>query len=149
MKLRLFVAAGLALSLAGCGLKAANNAHDGDANPGGRVVDAEDIAASSARTAWEAMQLLGAFLRLDEDKDRNPARMTSRGRSSILLSSQPLVFLDGVRLVELGLLKEMSAFHVERIEFVTGPSASIRYGTNAGNGAVVITTRSTVAVNDG
>ncbi|HSM07121.1 MAG TPA: TonB-dependent receptor plug domain-containing protein [Longimicrobiales bacterium] len=149
MKLRLFVAAGLALSLAGCGLKAANNTHDGDSNPGGRVVDAEDIAASSARTAWEAMQLLGAFLRLDEDKDRNPARMTSRGRSSILLSSQPLVFLDGVRLVELGLLKEMSAFHVERIEFVTGPSASIRYGTNAGNGAVVITTRSTVAVNDG
>jgi len=147
MKLRLFVAAGLSLCLVGCGLKAANNSHDGDSNPGGRVVDADDIAASSARTAWEAMQLLGAFLRLDEDKDRNPSRMTSRGRSSIMLNSQPLVFLDGVRLVELGLLHEMSAFHVDRIEFVTGPSASIRYGTNAGNGVVVITTRSTVASN--
>lgn len=141
MKRRVVIVAALAALTAGCGLRASQSATDGDTRPAGRVVDAEDIEASSARTAWDALQLLGAYLRLEEDKDRRPARMTSRGRASINLSSEPLVFLDGVRLVEYTVLHEMSAGHVERIEFITGPSASIRYGTNAGSGVIVITTR--------
>ena len=105
-------------------------------------MDAEQIERSSVKTAWDALQLLGAFLRLDEDKDSQPARMTARGRSSIILSSEPQVILDGVRLVEYQLLHSMSAHLVERIEFITGPQATTRYGTNSGHGVILITTRS-------
>lgn len=141
MTVRHAAVATLVLLTAGCGIRA-GSPEGSHTSPGGRTVDAEDIAASSARTAWDALQLLGAYLRLEEDKDGDPVRMTSRGRASIHLKSEPQVILDGIRLVEYGLLHEMSAGHLERIEFVTGPSASIRYGTNAGNGVIVITTRS-------
>lgn len=138
---RVFIVAALAALATGCGARAAQNS-GADVGPSGRVIDAEDIAASSARTAWEAVQLLGGFLRLEEDKDRRPSRVTSRGRSSIYLSSEPLLFVDGVRINGYDILQEMSADHVDRIEFISGPSASIRYGTNAGNGVITITTRS-------
>jgi TonB-dependent SusC/RagA subfamily outer membrane receptor len=108
-------------------------------------VDAEDIARSSVRTAWDALQLLGAFLRLDEDKDQQPARMTARGQSSILLDSEPQVVMDGVRLVEYTVLRGINANVIERIEFLTGPEATTRYGTNAGHGVILITTRTSVA----
>lgn len=132
---------GLALLTTGCALRPATGQNDGDPSPRGRTVEAEEIERSSVRTAWDALQLLGAFLRLEEDKDQQPARMTSRGRSSILLDSQPRVVLDGVRLVEYTVLEGMSAHLLERIEFLTGPQATIRYGTNAGNGVILITTR--------
>lgn len=133
--------AGLALLVSGCGLRPATGSNDGSPSPRGRVVDQEQIERSSVDNAWDALQLLGAFLRLEEDKDQRPARMTARGRSSILLDSQPQVVLDGVRLVEYTVLKGMSAHLIERIEFLTGPEATQRYGTNAGHGVILISTR--------
>lgn len=110
----------------------------------GRVVTAEDISKSGARNAWEALSLLGGYVRLAEDKDRAPSRITSRGRASINLSSEPQIVLDGVRLVEYQLLRNVPAHHIDRIELLTGPQASIRYGTNSGNGVIVITTRTSM-----
>lgn len=133
--------AGLTLLTSGCALRPATGDNDGNPSPRGRVVDAEDIERSSVRTAWDALQLLGAFLRLEEDKDQQPAQMTARGRSSIILSSEPQVVLDGVRLVEYTVLEGMSAHLIQRIEFLTGPEATTRYGTNAGHGVILITTR--------
>ena len=141
MRVRLAWMTVLTVALGGCGATAAQSSPDGDPQPGGRSISAEDIQASSARTAWDALRLLGAYLRIEEDKDQQPARMTSRGRSSIHLKSEPQVVLDGVRLVDYSVLHQMSASLIERIDFLTGPSASIRYGTNAGNGVIVITTR--------
>ena len=124
----------------------AAHAENGDSvAPRGRVVEAEDIARSGARNAWEALSLLGGYVRLEQDKDRQPARLTSRGRSSINLSSEPQIVLDGVRLVEYGILQNIGAAAIERIQLLTGPQASIRYGTNAGNGVILIVTRTTVA----
>jgi outer membrane cobalamin receptor len=133
---------GLLTHTAGC-FPAASPADGSNVSPRGRTVSAEEIANSSASTAWEALSLLGAFIRLEEDKDQQPARITSRGRSSINLSSEPLIFMDGVRLVEYRVLHSIGAHLVEKIQFITGPEASIRYGTNAGNGVILITTRST------
>lgn len=138
---------GLAILTTGCSLRPATGSTDGSPSPRGRVVDQEQIERSSVETAWDALQLLGAFLRLEENKDQQPARMTSRGRSSIMLDSQPQVVLDGVRLVEYRVLHGMSAHLVERIEFLTGPEATQRYGTNAGHGVILITTR--IASEDG
>lgn len=133
----------LTLTASGC-LGAARSNRSGDDYNNRHVVTAEEIANSGATTAWEALRLLGAVVRLEEDKDQEPARITARGRSSINLSSEPLVFLDGVRLGEYRVLHSMGAHLVERIEFVAGPQASINYGTNAGHGVILITTRSTL-----
>ena len=132
--------AGLAVLVGGCGIRPATGGGDGSLSPRGRSIDAEQIEASSVSTAWDALQLLGAFLRLEEDKDQQPARMTARGRSSIILTSEPQVILDGVRLLEYQVLHSMNANVVQRIEFITGPEATTRYGTNAGHGVILITT---------
>ena len=134
---------GLAVLVTSSCLGAAAGDPDVDnTSPPGRVVTAEDIAQSDARSAWEALGLLGAYIRLEEDSRRRPVRITARGRSSILLRSEPLVFMDGVRMVEYTVLKNMDSSLIQQIELVTGPQASIRYGTNAGHGVIVITTKS-------
>ena len=125
-----------------CLRAAAGDPNVNNTSPPGRIVTAEDITRSDASTAWEALGLLGAYLRLEEDSRQRPVRITARGRSSILLRSEPQVFVDGVRLVEYTVLKSMDSSLIEKIELVTGPQASIRYGTNAGHGVIVITTRS-------
>lgn len=135
--------AALTLGVGAC-LPAARSSRGADEYNDRYVVTAEEIESSGASTAWEALRLLGAAVRLEEDKDQQPARISARGRSSINLSSQPLVFLDGVRLAEYQVLHSMGAHLLERIEFVSGPQASIDYGTNAGHGVILITTRSTV-----
>ena len=141
---RAFVLAAWALAAVAC--HPAAHTEDGDSvAPRGRVVDAADIARSGARNAWEALSLLGGYVRLEQDKDRQPARLTSRGRSSINLSSEPQIVLDGVRLVEYGVLQNIGASAIERIQLLTGPQASIRYGTNAGNGVILIVTRTAAA----
>lgn len=132
---------GLILVTSGCGLRPASGTEDGNPSPRGRIVESGEIERSSARTAWDALKLLGGFLRLEEDKDQRPARITARGQSSIVLSSEPQVILDGVRLVEYRMLQRMSAHLIERIEFLTGPEATTRYGTNAGHGVILISTR--------
>jgi len=132
--------AGLTVVLSGCALRPATDSGGGSA-AGSRTIEASDIERSSVRTAWDALQLFGAMLRLEEDKDREPARMTTRGRSSIHLSSQPSVVLDGVRLVEYTVLQDMGAHLIERMQLLTGPQATTRYGTNSANGVIVITTR--------
>lgn len=143
IRTKMAAVAALALAAGAC-LGPARSSRSGDDYNSRYVVTAEEIANSGAMTAWEALRLLGAVVRLEEDKDQEPARITARGRSSINLSSEPLVFLDGVRLGEYRVLHSMGAHLVERIEFVAGPQASIDYGTNAGHGVILITTRSTL-----
>ncbi len=62
-----------------------------------------------------------------------------RGPSSILLSSQPLFLLDNVP-VDIGVIRTLSPYDVERIEVLKGPSAAI-YGVRGGNGVIAIFTR--------
>jgi outer membrane receptor for ferrienterochelin and colicin len=143
-RMMMAMTAGVVLFGTGCSVRPITGGTDGSPSPRGRTVDAEDIARSSVRTAWDALQLLGAFLRLEEDKDQRPARMTARGQSSILLDSEPQVVMDGVRLVEYTVLRGMNANVIERIEFLTGPEATTRYGTNSGHGVILITTRTSV-----
>jgi outer membrane cobalamin receptor len=139
---RLAVSGLILLTTTSCLGAAAGDPDVDNTSPTGRIVTAEDIARSDASTAWEALGLLGGYLRLEEDSKQRPVRITARGRSSILLRSEPQVFMDGVRLVEYTVLKNMDSTLIEQIELVTGPRASIRYGTNAGHGVIVITTRS-------
>ena len=75
------------------------------------------------------------------------ATMTLRGmnvvssdKSSKNLSlNAPAIIVDG--LLFTGSINEISTIDIEKVEVIKGASASVLYGTRAGNGAIVITTR--------
>jgi TonB-dependent SusC/RagA subfamily outer membrane receptor len=62
-----------------------------------------------------------------------------RGPSSLMLSNEPLVLLDGVP-VDVGMLRTIPPDDVERIEILKGPSAAI-FGSRGGNGVIAIYTK--------
>jgi TonB-linked SusC/RagA family outer membrane protein len=83
-----------------------------------------------------------------------------RGRSSIGLSSSPLVYIDGVRVDNAvgtgpsqvgafsaqnsqvgGRLNDITPEDIERIEIIKGPAAATIYGTEASNGVIQIITK--------
>ena len=83
-------------------------------------------------------------------------RIKIRGTSSISLSDQPLIYIDGVRVVNdistgisvqafgsgiASRLNDINPNEIENIEIIKGPSASTLYGTEAANGVVNIITK--------
>lgn len=75
-----------------------------------------------------------------------------RGASSISLSNQPIIFIDGVRFTEgsvnLGLngqltdrLNDLNPDDIENIEVVKGPAAATLYGADASAGVIQIITK--------
>ncbi|MEQ9569322.1 MAG: TonB-dependent receptor plug domain-containing protein [Longimicrobiales bacterium] len=111
-----------------------------DGPDSGRIVTAERIAASGARTAWEALRLLGN-VRLDMDNRGEPTRISARGRSSVMADAPPKIVLNGLETESLFVLQQIPADAVVEIRFLTGPDATTYYGTNSGHGVVVITTK--------
>lgn len=83
-------------------------------------------------------------------------RIRIRGISSLSLNSDPIVFVDGIRVTsdqqsisgavftggqQPGRLNDINPDDIESIEVVRGPSAATLYGTEAANGVIVITTK--------
>jgi len=82
--------------------------------------------------------------------DGGPIRI--RGSSSIGLSNDPLIYIDGVRMnsdrTQVGgragtysRLNDISPEDIESIEIIKGPAASTLYGTEASNGVIQIITK--------
>jgi len=77
-----------------------------------------------------------------------------RGRSTISLSQQPLIYVDGVRVTNdvgtgtgsqggrgISRINDISPEDIESIEIIKGPAAATIYGTEASNGVVQIITK--------
>jgi TonB-linked SusC/RagA family outer membrane protein len=75
-----------------------------------------------------------------------------RGTSSLSLTNEPLIVVDGIRFDNsanpsnfstgrLNLLSTMNPDEVESIDIIKGPSAAALYGTAAANGVIVIKTK--------
>jgi TonB-linked SusC/RagA family outer membrane protein len=82
------------------------------------------------------------------------SRIRIRGTTTLNLSNDPIVFIDGVRMdasanrqilgvggTAQGSLNDLNPDEIESMEVVRGPSASVLYGTDAANGVIVITTK--------
>lgn len=80
--------------------------------------------------------------------------ITIRGRSTISLNQQPLLYIDGVRVVNdvatgprwqggnaASRMNDISPEDIESIEIIKGPAAATIYGTEASNGVVQIITK--------
>jgi TonB-linked SusC/RagA family outer membrane protein len=75
-----------------------------------------------------------------------------RGTSSLSLSNEPLIVVDGIRLsneaepgntanVRINRFSTIDPQEIESIDIIKGPSASALYGTAAANGVIVIKTK--------
>lgn len=80
------------------------------------------------------------------------SRIRIRGVSSISLSSDPIIFVDGIRInsstsglgtggAPASRLNDINPEDIETIDVIRGPAASATYGTDAATGVLVITTK--------
>jgi TonB-linked SusC/RagA family outer membrane protein len=80
------------------------------------------------------------------------SRILIRGRSSFSLSSDPIVYVDGVRVNgdgplggngvnSVSRLNDFNPDDIESVEIIKGPAASTLYGTEASNGVIQIITK--------
>ena len=138
--LRRFWLLGLGLaSVAGCG-GARGGIEQSNAPSGGRVITADDIAASGAKTAWDAVRLTVPNVQLRENRGR-PTRIQRRGRASIYLDDQTRVIIDNVRLSDIRTLEQMAASDILTIEVLSGLDATTYYGGTSTSGVIVIKTK--------
>ncbi len=107
----------------------------------GQIITSERIAQSGASTMWDALQLNVKHSRFAEDGYRTPVRIQRRGASSILLSDKTAIFVDHVRIHDLEMLQQWSARSIDRIQVLSGLDGTTYYGTNAGDGVILIFTK--------
>ena len=105
-----------------------------------RIITSEEIAASGARTAWDVLRHYAGHLTADR-RDGTPGRLQRRGRSSIYLNDGPVVFVDGVRVPDARNLQYVPAQDIESIRIISGIQGTTYYGTNAGNGVIIVQTK--------
>ncbi|OLB15254.1 MAG: hypothetical protein AUH12_08860 [Gemmatimonadetes bacterium 13_2_20CM_69_8] len=106
----------------------------------GSLITQETIAASGAKTAWDALKRTVPYVRLRESRGR-PARMTRRGPASIYLDDQVRLMVDNVRVYDLQVLDQMPASDILTIEVLDGLEATTRYGGTSTAGLVIIHTK--------
>ena len=127
------------LALAGC---ASGGVPPGDrpapSDPG--VVTQQEIQASGARTAWDALRLTVA-LHLEDDVRGNPATLRHRGHGTILRATSPILVVDGTILRDYRHLDEVPARDLLSIQVRSPSYAVARYGSLAQAGVVELTTR--------
>lgn len=97
------------------------------------VLTAEEIATTSAITAYDAVRL------------RRPAFLTSRGPKSIVRGARstvnPLVYMNDMLYGELETLKNISVLDVKEIRYIDPKDATLIYGTGHVAGIIMVITK--------
>lgn len=122
-----------------------------------------ELNAVPGQTLEGAMQgkVVGAYISANSGVPGGSYHITLRGVNTILGNADPLVVIDGVivnnaslstgaSVVSRGMvssestgsrLADINPGDVERIEVLRGPAAAAAYGSKAGNGVIVVTTK--------
>jgi TonB-dependent Receptor Plug Domain len=128
---KLALALAAALSLAACAQQSTGASTQTKASPKNRnIITSEEIATVSVSDAYQLIQQLRPnFLRtqggVSSHNDAPPV---------------PLVFVDGVQIGDVTALHNVSSSGIVSVEYLNGMMATQRFGTNAGGGAIMITT---------
>lgn len=106
----------------------------------GRVGERElkQVPASSASSALQG-KMAGVTVVNSTGEPGMSATILVRGATQIAGSQNPLIIVDGVMMS--GTLADINVDDIENIEVVKGASASALYGSQAGNGVIVVTTK--------
>ena len=125
------------------------------------VINADSIVATqpvASVTDLLATRVPGLTVQRTSGAPGDPARLRLRGVGSISLSSDPIVFVDRVRVYSAqsdprnmnlahsdyaspSPLDDIDPHSIKTIEVFKGPSAAALYGPDAANGVIVITTK--------
>lgn len=133
----------LAMNVCAC----ASARHETGAKPrhDPNLITREDIVRSGATDAFEALRLANTHISLSEARGQmtltREVQATSRGRSSLILSAQMLLVVDDVQRLNVSALHEIPADNIAWIRVMTSLEATPIYGTEGGNGAIVVRTR--------
>ncbi|WP_346861373.1 SusC/RagA family TonB-linked outer membrane protein [uncultured Draconibacterium sp.] len=106
----------------------------------GKVGESElkEVPASSAAGALQG-KMAGVTVTSSTGEPGSSSTILVRGATQISGSQSPLIIVDGVMMS--GTLADINVDDIESIEVVKGASASALYGSQAGNGVVVVTTK--------
>lgn len=108
----------------------------------GKIITAEDIELSKARTAWEALRRTAPFLRMREDGASGaPDRILWRGKGSMHKIAQPRIVVDGILLPSVTYLWSIPAEQIERIQILNGIDGTTFYGSDTVGGVIYIYTK--------
>ncbi len=100
--------------------------------------DLKEVPASSAAGALQG-KMAGVTVTASTGEPGSSSTILVRGATQISGSQNPLIIVDGVQMQ--GTLADINVDDIESIEVVKGASASALYGSQAGNGVVVVTTK--------
>jgi hypothetical protein len=107
------------------------------------LISADEIARSASTNAWDLLRNRARQYEFSEDQYGRPrAVRTRRGRSTISVASAdiPLIIIDGARLIDLGVLRDLSTESIQSVELLSGIGGTVSQGTNAGAGVIYIHT---------
>lgn len=111
------------------------------ATQGGSIITQEEIARSGAHDAFQAIERGGTYLNIVAAGGDRPARISRRGATSIAMSNAVLLVIDGTPVHHTEqVLRSIPATSIAYIHILSGRDASVRWGSQAANGVVVIAT---------
>ena len=114
----------LALALAGCA-----SSGGGTSSGPTDLITAEELANVAELNAYQAVQRL------------RPQWLTTRGRVSFSAGQGVRLYVNGVQTGFASDLTSMRASSVASMRFLSGREATARYGTDHGDGAILVTLR--------
>lgn len=134
-------------AVAGCASQSASGGGSSSAGredgqlPGGIVLTQQDISEMGVRDAFHAVEKAATHLRIQRTREGSPEKITQRGVTSFVLSSEILVVVDGVRVqTVVEHLKSIPAESILYIQILNGQEASARFGSEAANGVIMVRT---------
>lgn len=87
-------------------------------------------------------KISGLDIRRGGNDLNNETYVYIRGKTSLTGNDQPLVVIDGSPIGDTSVMGDISAMDIENISVLKGASAAALYGSRAGNGVILITTKS-------
>ncbi len=106
----------------------------------GQIITREDIERSGARDGWEALRWGANHLNFQYTREGSPVRVTHRGVGSFVIDPQVLLIVDGAQMHSLSALENIPAASIEYIQILAARVGVVKYGTNGGNGVIVVQT---------
>jgi TonB-dependent SusC/RagA subfamily outer membrane receptor len=120
-----------------------------------QIAAAQLVATAPTATPMQVLsgRLAGVNVLQSNGTSGTGARIRIRGVSSLSLTNDPLLYVDGIRVAAdaapgayigggtVSKLNDLDPEEIETIEVVKGPSAATLYGTQAANGVIRVTTK--------
>ncbi len=105
------------------------------------LITEEDIARTSARTAWDVVRMRVPRLAAGADSAGRQGRIRIQEPHSVNADETPLLVVDGMQAGDISYLSQIPASDIHAIHILTSEAAEPIYGLRAAGGAIVVETK--------